>query len=87
MMPPTFRDPTPHEIAALQSLMRANDNIGIMPVKFNGQDRYAIALLHESPQGQFIQIVGILPTVDDELISVHGHKTETLRTATTEKPN
>lgn len=78
--------PTPHELAALQSLTQAN-HVGLMPVKFNGQDRFAIILVHQGPNGPFVQIVGILPRIDDELIDPQGNKSVTMPNGTTEKPN
>lgn len=85
-MPPTFREPTPHEMAAMQSLTQAN-HIAMMPVKFNGTDRYAIILIHQGPEGPFVQIIGILPLPSDELIDPQGNKSVTTVPGTTEKPN
>lgn len=70
------REPTPQEMAAFQSLGLAS-NIGIMPVKFNGQDRFAIIIVHDGPQGKFIQLVGILVNDTDEILDPQGNKSVT----------
>ena len=59
MMSQKFRDISPHELAAFQVLAQTS-LIGTMPIKFNGQDRYAIVVKHEGPTSPFIQIIGIL---------------------------
>ena len=84
--PLTFREPTAHELAALQSLTKTN-HVGTMPVKFNGEDRYAIVIMHQGSQGPFVQIVGILPSENDELVDSAGNKSVTTIPGTTEKLN
>lgn len=82
-----MREPTPHEVAALQSLTNTS-HIGMMPVKFNGQERYAIIIIHQGPKGPYVQVVGILPDAGDELIDPQGNKSEnTVPGVAAAKPN
>lgn len=48
-----------------------------MPVTFNGQERFAIIIMHDGPQGKFVQIVGILANDTDEIVDPRGNKSVT----------
>lgn len=68
-----MREPTEHEMEALKALTQTK-TLGVMAVMFNGVQRFAIIALHQGPQGPFVQVIGILPLAEDDIINMNGQR-------------
>lgn len=67
------RPPTPMELGALQVIHKMTDRIVLVPVVFNGEPRYALALLGQENGGeQYVQILATLLLPTDEVLDSRG---------------
>ena len=69
----SMRHPTERELWVLRALSWMSDRIVLVPIIFNGQERFGIALLSESSNGeQYVQVLASLFMPTDEVLDSRG---------------
>lgn len=65
------RRPTESEVEALTLLLTSSGGVVLLPVLFNGEQRYAIGIPHQS---RGVYVLAVCPTGLDQIINLHGEQ-------------
>lgn len=66
------RDPDAEEMDVLVSIHKTPEKVALMPVFFNGQERFALVLLCTNSSGNYIRVLAILTNNNDALLNGKG---------------
>jgi len=66
------RPPTEEEIEVLGLVSRQTEKLAVMPVFFNGQERFALVLLNKNEAGMYVKLLAVLPIPSDEISDGKG---------------
>jgi hypothetical protein len=66
------RPPTKEEQDILTLVHAVPQGVALMPIFFNGQERFGLVLVRQNAAGQYVQLLAVLPTVGDQILNGEG---------------
>ena len=67
------RPPTREEQNTLMLIHAAPGGVALMPIMFNGQERFGLILVHQGEAGQYVQLLAVLPVPEDTTLNAQGN--------------
>lgn len=66
------RPPTINEQDILRLVHVASDRVALMPVFFNGEQRFALVLIEENEAGKYVRLLAVLTLPEDQVLNSQG---------------
>lgn len=66
------RPPTEEEQNILMMVNAAHNGVALMPIIFNGEERFGLIVVHHRAGSQYVQLLAVLPVAGDTILNGAG---------------